>query len=56
MKGAAQFLLAWLIKGPDGYLVTNPSTSPENIFKLNGKEYQISMATTMDMAITRELV
>ena len=56
MKGATQFLLAWLIEGPDGLLVTNPSTSPENIFKVNGKEYQISMATTMDMAITRELL
>lgn len=56
MKGAAQFLLGWLIKGPDGYLVTNPSTSPENVFKIEGKEYQISMATTMDMAITRELL
>jgi alpha-L-fucosidase 2 len=56
MKGAAQFLLAWLIEGPDGYLVTNPSTSPENVFKIDGKEYQISMATTMDIAITRELL
>lgn len=56
MKGAAQFLLAWLVEGPGGYLVTNPSTSPENVFKVDGKEYQISMATTMDMAITRELL
>lgn len=56
MKGAAQFLLAWLTAGPDGYLVTNPSTSPENVFKVDGKEYQISMGSTMDMAITRELL
>jgi alpha-L-fucosidase 2 len=55
MKGAAQFLLAWLVEGPDGYLVTNPSTSPENVFKIGGKEFQISMATTMDIAITRQL-
>jgi alpha-L-fucosidase 2 len=55
MKGAAQFLLSWLVEGPDGYLVTNPSTSPENVFKIEGKEYQVSMATTMDMAVTREL-
>ena len=55
MKGAAQFLLAWLTNGPDGYLVTNPATSPENVFKVDGKEYQVSMATTMDIAITREL-
>ena len=56
MKGAAQFLLHWLIEDPkSGYLVTNPSTSPENTIKINGKEYQVSMATTMDMSIIREL-
>jgi alpha-L-fucosidase 2 len=55
MKGAAQFMLNWLVEGPDGHLVTNPSTSPENTMKVNGKEYQVSMATTMDMSIIREL-
>ncbi len=55
MKGAAQFLLGWLVEGPDGYLVTNPSSSPENTFTLNKKTLEISMATTMDMAITRDL-
>jgi alpha-L-fucosidase 2 len=55
MKGAAQFLLNWLVTDPNGLKITNPSTSPENIFKVNGKEYQISKGTTMDMAITREL-
>jgi alpha-L-fucosidase 2 len=55
MKGASQFLLGWLVEGPDSYLVTNPSSSPENTFKINGKTYEISMATTMDMAITRDL-
>ncbi|MFC0773088.1 glycoside hydrolase family 95 protein [Terrimonas alba] len=56
MKGAAQFLLHWLIEDPkSGYLVTNPSTSPENTIKIKGREYQLSMATTMDMSIIREL-
>ena len=56
MKGAAQFLLHWLIIDPkSGFLVTNPSTSPENTMKVNGKEYQVSMASTMDMSIIREL-
>jgi alpha-L-fucosidase 2 len=55
MKGASEFLLGWLVEGPDGYLVTNPSTSPENTFKINGKTYEVSMATTMDIAITRDL-
>ncbi|MEO8404182.1 MAG: glycoside hydrolase family 95 protein [Chitinophagaceae bacterium] len=56
MKGAAQFMLHWLITDPaSGYLITNPSTSPENTIKIKGKEYQLSMATTMDMSIIREL-
>ena len=56
MKGAAQFLLKWLIVDPKtNYLVTNPSTSPENTMKVNGKEYQVSIASTMDMSIIREL-
>lgn len=56
MKGAAAFLLNWLIVDPkSGYLITNPSTSPENTMKIRGKEYQLSMASTMDMSIIREL-
>lgn len=55
MKGAAEFMLNWLVKDKSGYLVTNPSTSPENVFKVNGKEYEVSMATAMDMGIIREL-
>lgn len=55
MKGAARFLLGWLVEGPGGYLVTNPASSPENTFTLNGKALEVSMATTMDMAITRDL-
>ena len=56
MKGAAQFMLHWLIVDPKtAYLVTNPSTSPENTVKINRNEYQLSMASTMDMSIIREL-
>lgn len=56
MKGAAQFMLHWLIADPsNGYLITNPSTSPENTIKIKGKEFQVGMATTMDMSIIREL-
>lgn len=56
MKGAALFMLHWLVEDPASKkLVTNPSTSPENTIKINGKEYQVSMATTMDMSIIREL-
>ena len=55
MKGAAQFLLGWLVEDENGYLVTNPATSPENTFSLDGKNLEVSMASTMDIAITRDL-
>lgn len=56
MKGAAQFMLHWLITDSSkSFLITNPSTSPENTMKINGKEYQVGMASTMDMSIIREL-
>ncbi len=56
MKGAAEFMLAWLIDDPNtSYLVTNPSTSPENTKKIDGTTFDLSIATTMDIAIIREL-
>lgn len=56
MKGAALFCLDWLIEDKDGNLVTNPSTSPENAY-LNekGEKCNVSIASTMDMSIIREL-
>ncbi|KJF43562.1 glycoside hydrolase family 95 protein [Draconibacterium sediminis] len=56
MKGAALFVLNWMVMDENGYWVTNPSSSPENKFKLNGKSYEISKASTMDMSIIRELL
>jgi alpha-L-fucosidase 2 len=56
MKGAAEFTLGWLVEDKEGYLVTAPSTSPENLFKdADGKEQGVSVATTMDMSIIRDL-
>lgn len=56
MKGAAEFCLDWLVKDKNGYLVTAPSTTPENTFKdHNGEEQGVSVATTMDMSIIRDL-
>ena len=54
MKGAAEYLLNWLVEDQNGWLVSNPATSPENVFKIDGKTYEISMASTMDMSIIRE--
>ena len=56
MKSAAVFTLSWLIEDKDGYLVTAPATTPENKFKdKNGKGQGVSVATTMDMSIIRDL-
>ncbi|KQV90223.1 alpha-L-fucosidase [Massilia sp. Root351] len=56
MKDAARFLLAWLQPDAQGRLVTAPSTSPENAFRYgDGKTGIVSVASTMDMSIARDL-
>lgn len=56
MKGAAIFCLDWLVENKDGYLVTAPSVSPENVFLYaDGKHGDVSVATTMDMSIIWDL-
>ena len=55
MKSAAQFCMDWLVPY-NGYLVTAPSVSPENVFiDDKGKRNSVSIATTMDMAIIWDL-
>ncbi|WP_256761184.1 glycoside hydrolase N-terminal domain-containing protein [Cohnella sp. WQ 127256] len=57
MKGAALFCLDWLVEGPNGLLVTNPSTSPENTYiTAEGERCNITVASTMDIAIIREVL
>ncbi len=56
MKGAAIFTMDWLVENKDGYLVTAPSVSPENVFLYaDGKHGDVSVATTMDMSIIWDL-
>ena len=59
LKEASLFFLDWLIDRGDGVLVTPVSTSPENSFfsMEDGKRTNnsVSMGSTMDMAIIREL-
>jgi len=56
MKEAAIFTLDWLVEDQNGYLVTAPSTSPENKFKdPKGGEAAVSVATTMDISIIYDL-
>jgi alpha-L-fucosidase 2 len=55
MKGAADFCLDWLIE-QDGYFVTSPSSSPENMFTLpSGETAALSVASTADMTLIRDL-
>jgi alpha-L-fucosidase 2 len=60
MKEAAEFVLGFLVEAPAGTpfagkLVTNPSTSPENRYLLNGKPVSLTYAPTMDIELIREL-
>jgi alpha-L-fucosidase 2 len=53
IKGAAEFALGFLVESPEGYLVTNPSHSPENNFRDNsaGEISALTYAATTDIEI-----
>ncbi len=57
LRGAALFFADMLVRDPrNGYLVTAPTTSPENTFRMaNGKVVSITAGSTMDNQIIREL-
>jgi alpha-L-fucosidase 2 len=56
LRGAAEFCLDSLVPGAAGHLVTAPSTSPENKFRLpTGVACAISPGATMDLAVIRDL-
>jgi len=56
MKEAAEFFLDYLVEDPQGRLVTGPSTSPENTYRLpNGKVGGLCMGPSMDSQIIRDL-
>jgi alpha-L-fucosidase 2 len=56
MTGAARFALDWLFEDEGGFLITAPSTSPENLYRTpEGYEGATTIATTADMAMIREL-
>lgn len=55
MKSAAEFCLDWLVE-QDGYLVTAPSTSPENVY-LHPKGFKaaVTVGSAMDLEIIWDL-
>ncbi|GAB4456069.1 MAG: glycoside hydrolase family 95 protein [Armatimonadaceae bacterium] len=57
MKEAARFIADFLVEGPDGFLTTNPSHSPENRFLApDGSACWFTYGATMDLMIIRELL
>lgn len=55
MKGATLFCLDWLVKDKKGYLITSPSTSPENSFITpDGYKGSTLYGSTADLAMIRE--
>ena len=56
LEGAAKFFLSTMITDPaTGYLVTAPTSSPENAFVIDGQHVSICMGPTMDNQLIREL-
>jgi alpha-L-fucosidase 2 len=59
MKETAEFCISWLVINPKtGFLVSGPSISPENRFKIpgGGGNASIVMGPTMDHMIIRDLL
>jgi alpha-L-fucosidase 2 len=54
LKEIAEFFLDYLVPGPDGTLLSGPSQSPENKYKLpGGSTASLCMSPTMDTEIIR---
>jgi alpha-L-fucosidase 2 len=55
LKGAAEFIQDTLVESPEGYLVTVPSTSPENTYvdPASGAKLRITYGSTYHNAIAR---
>jgi alpha-L-fucosidase 2 len=56
MKGSALFALGFLTPSPEGYLVTNPSHSPENAFLVPGSKTKENSALTYSATIDTEIL
>jgi len=55
LKKAAVFYLDYLALDPrNGYLMTGPSISPENSFKVDGREWCMSLTPTIDRIMVYE--
>lgn len=56
LEGSSRFFLSTMIREPEhGYLVTGPTSSPENEFWSEGQKVSICLGPTMDNQLVREL-
>lgn len=56
LDGAYRFLKDWMTYDEDGYLISGPSTSPENYFMWNGNRYSVCTMSTCDRGIIGDLL
>jgi len=57
LREAVEFLLCYLTEDPrTGYLVTGPSNSPENSFRVGGCVASLTMGPSMDLEIAYEVL
>jgi alpha-L-fucosidase 2 len=56
LKEAAEFCVAYLVKDPEtGWLVSGPSSSPENTFLYEGRAYPVTLGPTVDRILIHTL-
>lgn len=56
LRDSAEFLLDWLVEDPStGKLVSGPTTSPENTFRVDGQSVSVGMGNAMDQEIAYEV-
>lgn len=57
LEGAVRFVLDYVFfDEKSGYYMTGPSYSPENQFRVDGKNYFLALSNTCDVIIIRELL
>ena len=57
VRGAAEFVLAWLVSDASGRLTPSPSTSPEHRFQASdGSLAAVCVGSTMDLTLTGEVL
>lgn len=57
LKSCAEFYMDYMVEDPNtGYLVTGPSISPENAYRLpDGSCHSASMMPTLDLSVVRQI-